>query len=367
MACPTPTGRTLEVGPTKTYKVPSQAAAVAQSGDTIHIDAGDYRGDVASWNASNLTLCGIGGRARLFADGKNEAGKGIWVLNTPTGSTTTVVNVEFHDASVPDQNGAGIRFETGSLILRNTGFYDNEDGVLGGAGGSTVTIEYSEFARNGFGDGQSHNIYIGYADRVNVTASYFHHAKIGHNFKSRAKENHIEDSYFLDGTDGTSSYLLDFSNGGLVYMRGNLLQKGPNADNSILVSFMAEGIKWPTNTVTMVHNTLVTTYGSGAYLYVPGNTQSVTLTANLFAGNASLTSGGLAASNIQQQSNLMTTATNVPGAASAQFWPAASILNQIGLSTIPDPQYLSDSPQPMQLRAFDATNPRKIGALQAAP
>jgi hypothetical protein len=371
MACPTPTGRTLEVGPTKTYKVPSQAAAVVQSGDTIHIDAGDYRGDVASWNASNLTLCGIGGRARLFADGKNAAGKGIWVLNTPSSSTTTVVNVEFHEAKVPDQNGAGIRFETGSLILRNTGFYDNEDGVLGGAAGATVTVEYSEFARNGFGDGYSHNVYIGFADRVNVKASYFHHAKIGHNFKSRAKENRIEDSYFLDGTDGTSSYLLDFPNGGLVYMRGNVLQKGPNADNSTLVSFNAEpgagGVRWTVNTVTMVHNTLVTTYGSGAFLYVPGDTQAVTLTANLYAGNASLITGGLASSKIQQQSNLMTTAANVPGAASAQFWPAASILNQIGLSTVPDAQYLNDSPQPMQLRAINTANPRKIGALQASP
>ncbi|HTT13007.1 MAG TPA: right-handed parallel beta-helix repeat-containing protein [Burkholderiaceae bacterium] len=367
MACPTPTGRVLAVGPGKTYTVPSQAAAVAQDGDTIQIDAGDYQGDVASWNASNLTMCGMGGRARLFANGNNAAGKGIWVLNTPTGSTTTVVNVEFHDASVPDQNGAGIRFETGNLTLRNTGFYDNEDGVLGGATGTTVTIEYSEFAHNGFGDGQSHNIYISYADLVTVTASYFHHANVGHNFKSRAKENHIEDSYFLDGTDGNSSYLLDFSNGGLVYMRGNLLQKGPNAENSILVSYNAEGTHWATNTLTMVHNTVVTNYGSGTYLYVPGSTQGVTLTANLFAGNASLISGGFASASILQQSNLMTGAANVPNAANAQFWPAASYLSQIVLSTVPDPQYTSDSPQPMQLRAINAANPRNVGALQSAP
>jgi len=362
----------LEVGPGKTYSAPRKAAAVAQNGDTIHIAAGDYRGDVASWFASNLTICGVGGRARMFADGNNAEGKGIWVFNMPNTTTTTVVNVEFHDAKVPDQNGAGIRLDGGSLVLRNAGFYDNENGILGGNGGTTLTIESSEFSGNGFGgDGHTHNIYVGFADRVNVKASYFHHAHVGHNFKSRAKENYVEDSYFVDGTTGNSSYLLDFPNGGLVFLRGNLLHKGPNADNSILVSFNAEpgsfGVTWPINTVTMLHNTVVTTYGSGAYLYVPGDTQAVTLTANLFAGNAGLVSGGFASTKIVQQNNFTTTASNVPGAANAQFWPAASILSQLGLATVPDAQYVNDSPQPMQLRPINSASARKIGALQAAP
>jgi hypothetical protein len=316
-------------------------------------------------------ICGIEGRARLFADGKNAEGKGIWVLNQPNTSTTTVVNVEFHDAKVPDENGAGIRFDGGSLVLRNTGFYDNQNGILGGKAGTTLTIENSEFSGGGLGgDGHTHNIYVGFADRVNVKASYFHNAHVGHNYKSRAKENHIEDSYFLDGAAGNSSYLLDFPNGGAVYMRGNLLQKGPNAENPTVVSFNADaassGVKWPVNTVTMVHNTVVTNHRGGSYLSVPANTQAVTLTANLFAGNAGLVSGGFAASSISQQSNLMTTAANVPGAANAQFWPAASVLRQIALTTVPDPHYISDSPRPMQLRAIKSSQ-RKIGALQSPP
>src|SRR5262249_10624760 len=137
VACPTPTGRVLEVGPGKAYAVPSKAAAAAQDGDTIHIDAGDYRGDVASWPPSALVICGIGGRARMLADGNNAEGKGIWVFNQPNTTTTTVVNVEFHDAKVPDANGAGIRLGGGSLVLRNAGFYDNENGILGGEAGTT--------------------------------------------------------------------------------------------------------------------------------------------------------------------------------------------------------------------------------------
>ena len=60
--------------------------------------AGEYRGDVATWNANNLTICGIGGRAKLYANGVHEGGKGIWVIR---GSNTTVHGVEFHDAASP--------------------------------------------------------------------------------------------------------------------------------------------------------------------------------------------------------------------------------------------------------------------------
>lgn len=366
-ACPTPTGRVLEVGPGKSLPVPSAAAAVAQSGDTIQIAAGDYRGDVATWRTSNLTICGVGGRARLFADGRNAGGKGIWVIS-PSGGTTTIVNVEFHDATVPDQNGAGIRFESGNLVLRNAGFYDNENGILGGSGSSTITIEGSEFARNGFGDGYTHNIYIGQAARLTVRNSYFHEAKVGHNLKSRAAESVIENSYFMDGPDGTASYLLDFPNGGIVTLRGNLLHKGPKASNTSSVAYGAEGLVWGTNTLTMTHNTLVTTQGRGTFVSVNSGTQRATLTANLFAGSATVVSG-VSGSALSQSASFTTSASNVPGADSISapnFWPTV-IASQITLSTVPDAGYAFDSPKPFTLRSLSVMSGRRIGALQTAP
>ena len=364
-ACPAATGRTLLVGPGKTYTVPSAAAAAAQAGDRVLITPGDYRGDVATWRAANLVICGDGGRARLFADGKDAQGKGIWVIAPSNAATTTIVNVEFHDAKVPDKNGAGIRHESGHLVLRNTGFYDNEDGILGGGGPVTVTIERSEFARNGFGDGFSHNIYIGGIDRLHVVASYFHEAKIGHNLKSRAKENVIENSYFVDGANGTSSYLLDFPDGGIVFMRGNLLHKGPKAENTIAVAYGAERNIWPTNTVTLIHNTLVNTMGRGTFISFAAYTQQATLTANLFAGNAALSSG-IAPALLAQQNDLMVGEGNVPGAATVDFWPIAAIQPQLALAAPADTGYVADSPQPYILRTL-AAGKRMIGALQSAP
>jgi hypothetical protein len=356
------------VGPGKSFALPSAAAAAAQSGDVVKITAGDYRGDVATWSASNLTICGVGGRARLFADGKNAQGKGTWVV---AGSNVVIDSVEFHDSKVPDQNGAGIRTEGNNLTVKNCGFFDNENGILGGDPGSTINIERSEFARNGFGDGFTHNIYIGPADRLNVVASYFHEAKIGHNLKSRAKETRIENSYFMDGPTGTSSYLVDFPNGGAVYMRGNLLQKGPNADNSIAVAYAQEGANKPVNTLEMVHNTVVVTRSGGTFINAPSSTQSLRLTANIFAGTGSptLIAGGVANGSILQQNNVVSSASNFSGADNVSvpnFWPNATLLAQTTLSSVLDAGYTKDTPRPMVLRNLSGPAIRS-GALQSPP
>jgi hypothetical protein len=349
------------------YATIRAAASASQSGDTIHIAAGEYRGDVAQWSANNLTICGIGGRARLFADGVHQGGKGIWVV---TGSNTTIHSVEFHGAKVSDQNGAGIRQEGPNLTLRDAGFYDNENGILGGtSSASTVTIEYSEFARNGYGDGYSHNIYIGTIGRLNVRASYFHEAKIGHNLKSRARETYIENSYFMDGPTGTASYLVDTPNGGVVFLRGNLFQKGPRADNSISVAYGQEGLTWTTNTLTMVHNTLVSTRSGGTFINAPSSTQQVTLRGNIFAGTSTALIGGYPSGSVIQQNNYTTTASNFVGADSVttpNFWPSSAIQAQLALTTPLDPDYVSDTPSPLALRAIAGTT-RIIGALQSQP
>ena len=356
------------MGAGQSYAVPSAAAAAARAGDVIKIAGGDYRGDVATWSASNLSICGVGGRARLFADGKSAQGKAIWVI---AGASVTVDNIEFRDATVPDQNGAGIRAEGGDLTVRNSAFFDNEEGILGGDG-ANIVIEHSEFGRNGYGDGQSHNIYIGLANRLTVTNSFFHEAKSGHNLKSRAKETRIENSYFMDGPNGNSSYLADFPNGGAVYLRGNLFHKGPNAENWTAISFGAEGLRWSTNTLEMVHNTVVMTRGGGYFLSAPAATQSVKLSANLFAGtnNPGLIVDGFAASKVAQTNNVISQASNFNGAdniAVPNFWPNAALQSLSALQGIPDASYSFDSPVPLSLRAVAAGGPRWAGALQAQP
>lgn len=372
-ACDSAAGRVLDVGPGKSYATPSAAAAVAQSGDVVRIAAGAYRGDVATWSASNLTICGMGGRARLYADGRSAGGKAIWVV---AGANTTIDGVDFLNAKVPDNNGAGIRAEhkSGDLRVLNSGFYDNQNGILSAAGPIGITIEGSEFARSDTGTTAAlgHNLYIGRIDRLTVRGSFFHEAVRGHNLKSRAKVSEVENSYFMDGPAGRSSYLTDFPDGGQVTLRGNLLHKGPLADNPTAVAFGAESMSaWPTNTLELRHNTLVMTRSGGYFLRAPAATQSLRLTANVWAGTGSpvLLTGGFAVGNVVQTGNVSMQSAQFPGAsslASPVFWPTATALPALALSGVPDAAYTHDSPRPYARRAI-VVGSRLAGALQSAP
>lgn len=368
LACDTATGRVLNVGPGQALAAPSAAAAAAQNGDVIRIAAGDYRGDVATWRQNNLTICGVGGRARLFADGNSAGGKAIWVVS---GSNITIDNIEFRNATVPDLNGAGIRAEHGGwLRIRNSGFFDNENGILTSAGAVSLVIEGSEFARNGRGDGHTHNLYVGQIDRLTVSSSYFHEAKVGHNLKSRARESLIENSHLMDGPTGTASYLADFPNGGRVVMRGNLLHKGPNAQNPSAISYGAEGLAHATNTLELTHNTVGITRPGGAFVAVVAGTQSVNLKANLFAGtgNQAVLTGSFASGNAVQTGNVSGLAGNIPGVdniANPGFWPDVSLQALLDVGSVLDAGYVFDAPRPYRLRAISGA--RQAGALQSAP
>ena len=367
--CDTATGRVLNVGAGQTYPVPSAAAAVARDGDVIRIAAADYRGDVATWRSNNLTICGVGGRARLFADGNSAGGKGIWVVS---GTNVTIDSVEFRNARVTDRNGAGIRAEhSGWLRVRNSGFFDNENGILtNNTAGTSLVIEGSEFARSVVTGGLGHNLYVGRIDSLTVTGSYFHEATVGHNLKTRARESVIENSYFMDGPAGRSSYLADFPNGGRVVLRGNLFHKGPLAENPSAIAYGAEGLVHATNTLALTHNTVAITRSGGAFLFVRTGTQSVVLKANLFAGtgNQALMVGTFASGNAVQTGNVTGLASQIPGAsniASPNFWPNSDLQASLDLGSVLDASYVRDAPRPFQLRTISGA--RKAGALQSAP
>lgn len=249
------TAATLEVGPTKTYSVPSQAAAAAQDGDTILITAGTYPGDVCYWRAHKLTITGVGGFVHLASAGAVAGGKGIWVV---AGNSTLIENIEFSGAACPDLNGAGIRLEGSGLTVRGCFFHHNQDGILADAGkDSDILIEHSEFSHNGAGDGYSHNLYIGSVRTLTFRSNYSHHAKIGHCLKSRAQTNYMIANRIMDEDDGTSSYSIDLPNGGLSFLIGNLIQQGPHSENPGIISVAAEG---GTNTIQrlyLINNTIV--------------------------------------------------------------------------------------------------------------
>jgi hypothetical protein len=252
---PTLADEIIHVGGNSPVRTIAEAAALAKDGDTVVIAPGDYFGDVAVWKQDRLTIrAGAGGRVRLIAAGSHAQGKGIWVVG---GGKITVEDIDFSGARVPDHNGAGIRFEKGHLIVRRCSFKDNENGILTTAGDAILEIENSEFGNNGDGSGSTHNLYVGGIKMLKVTGSYFHHAKNGHLLKSRARENHIFYNRLTDEIGGQASYELEFPNGGLAYVVGNIIEQSATTDNSTIVSFGAEGYASPINGLYLASNTII--------------------------------------------------------------------------------------------------------------
>lgn len=251
----------LRVGPGLQVSRLAQAAALAHPGMTIEVQAGLYAADVTTWTHDDLTLRAVGGRVRMLADGAAAEDKAIWVIR---GQRITVEGFDFEGAKVAHRNGAGIRFESGSLTVRDCRFLDNEMGLLTSDNASAeLVIEDSEFAHNLRPDGHNHNLYVGAIAKLAVSGSYFHHATIGHLFKSRAADNRILYNRLTDERGGRASYELDLPNGGIAIVVGNILEQGAQTENPSIVSFGAEGYRWPINSLALSHNTIVDLLPSG--------------------------------------------------------------------------------------------------------
>ena len=265
----------------------SEVARLARDGDVVEIEAGDYHQDVAVWEQARLTIRGVGGAARLLAGGRNAEGKAIWVIRN---GDFDVANIDFIGARASDMNGAGIRFQGGRLRLRRCLFWDNQMGLVSSNDRPTprseLIIEDSEFAYS-YVDSKrwGHNLYVGSMRALTVTGSYFHHAGIGHLIKSRAAVNDIRYNRLTDEVGGRASYELEVPNGGVVHVIGNIIQQQIATENSALVSFGAEGYKWPTNTLYFASNTLVNDhpYG-GSFLRVAPGSGGVVSANNLLVG-----------------------------------------------------------------------------------
>ncbi|HVN53825.1 MAG TPA: right-handed parallel beta-helix repeat-containing protein [Anaerolineaceae bacterium] len=284
----------IQVGPTRLYKTPSAAKAAARDGDVIEIDPGLYTGDTIVWTQNNLTLRGVSGRAHLdLTGGTIPNQKAIWVIQ---GRDTTVENIEFSGASVPDQNGAGIRQEGANLTLRNCYFHHNQDGILTGADASSeILIEFCEFAYNGHSGGYWHNLYIGGVKKFTLQFCYTHNAIDGHLVKSRALENHILCNRIMDEVDGIASYEIDIPDGGATYIVGNLIQQSPVTHNSAIVTYAEESRNNPVQALYVVNNTIVNDRVNGVFINAPYSPPSSLVVNNLFIGSGTRIAGSLTA------------------------------------------------------------------------
>lgn len=276
----TASARVLHVGPGQRYHRPCQAIAAARPGDQIWIDARGnrgYRGDVCAWSTNRLTIVGVHGRAHIAAGDRASEGKAIWVI---AGNDTTIKNVAFSGARVPDDNGAGIRQEGANLLVEHCSFHDNQEGILAGDNpASNIVIDSSVFAHNGAGDGFSHNLYINHVRSFTLRYSYSTGAHVGHLVKSRALRNYIVYDR-LTGERGNDSYELDLPNGGLSYVIGTVIEQGTRTQNSNMLAYGEEGSLNPDSRLYAVNDTFVNDLGRGAAIAVGPSVRQPVLAEN---------------------------------------------------------------------------------------
>jgi len=274
---------TLSVGPGQTYATIDAAVDASQAGDTIEVQAGAYTNDWLSID-HDLNLVAVGGWVKMIATAQPPDGK---AMITESG-TVSISGFDISGVTVPDQNGAAIRYQGGALTLDNVFIHDNQEGILGAADSNgSITVNRSEFAFNGDGSGHTHGIYVGAIANFTLANSYIHDTAVGHEVKSRAANNVITGNRIFDN-NGSASYSIDLPNAGNATVANNVIQQGQNTQNPAIIAYGEEGASNGAGTVSIRDNTICNDDPGGYLLLNPGGFP-VGFTNNVVFG---LTSGG---------------------------------------------------------------------------
>jgi hypothetical protein len=286
---------TLTVGPGAQYATISSAVTASNSGDTIDVAAGTYTNDFIGIT-HNLKLQAVGGTVNLVATAQPPNGKGIIDEGGP-GVAVSISGFDISGATVPDNNGAGIRYEGGTLLLDGDTIHNNQNGLLANPDpNGAITINASNFNSNGAGDGYTHNIYVNDIASLTVQNSSISNANVGHDIKSRAENTTITGNTITDGT-GNASYEIDLPNGGATDIEGNFVQKGANAQNPIAISYGEEGGVYPNSNLKVAGNTLVNEDASPSSTAVKNATSApADVSNNTLYGWSNLTAGAVSTS-----------------------------------------------------------------------
>jgi hypothetical protein len=244
------------VGPDEVLKMPSRAARIARSGDTVQIGPmpGGYY-DCAIWRADDLTIEGIGNDVRLTD--MTCQGKAIFIA---VGKRITVRNLTFTRARVSDRNGAGIRVEGEDLRVEHSRFINNESGILAASSpNSRITIRDSQFTGNGTCGPRhcAHAIAVGHIARLTVVNCDISGTKGGDAIRTLAAHTSLIANHIEDSAKGIAAYLVELPAGGSLEMENNVLERGPLAsDPSVVVRVMEGAGARAVNTLAFSGNTV---------------------------------------------------------------------------------------------------------------
>jgi hypothetical protein len=208
----------------------------APEGSKTQIPAGLYAAGIRIDKDLTVDLSGA-------AFDRPVEGKANVLVENPKRKIQVVITGYDMPGAKLNDNGAAIRADYDyDLTVRNFHFYDSNMGILTGNLAGRLVLEDGLIEEACCGSNLSHGVYMGLGEelvmrRVTVTNL----RNLGHLVKSRARRTTIEDCKLVGG-EGRYSREIDIPNGGVIVIRHNLIEKGPNTDNADSVDIGAEAV-----------------------------------------------------------------------------------------------------------------------------
>ena len=105
--------------------------------------------------------------------------------------------------------------------------------------------------------GLHHLLYVGRIKHFVLEGSHLQRGYRGHLVKSRARLNEVRYNLLSDGPEGAASYELEFPEGGVAVVTGNVIAQSAASGNPVVIGYGAEAGNRPVNRLFLSHNTLI--------------------------------------------------------------------------------------------------------------
>lgn len=276
----------ITVWPKQKFTTISSAVSSANSWDIIIVNAWTYL-DENIKVTKPLSLIWSGWTVKIKWT-KNIANWKAFIISQ---ADLTLQNFSFENARVTDKNWAWIRYEKWNLKITNCTFINNQDWILGWTySWGIITIDNSLFSWNWQSlDGYTHGIYIWNISSVTVTNSKFYWTRVWHHIKSRAQSTIIKNN-ILDDLNADTSYSIDIPNWWNAVISSNTITKWPKSQNSKVISYWAEWMKYSDNSLVVSLNTIKSLRSITIWVWNSSN-EMVLITNNTFISVKTIFSG----------------------------------------------------------------------------
>jgi hypothetical protein len=148
---------------------------------------------------------------------------------------------EISDVNVPEGNGACIRMDPGTrdLVIRKIYCHGAQMGLLGASDGHLL-VEDSVFEGMTSNAAYAHAVYLSGGDQALLRrCKILSTNSAGHSLKTGVQKLVVEDSV-LAALNSRNSRAVDAFGGGDITLRRNVIEQGPNSDNSDVIGLALE-------------------------------------------------------------------------------------------------------------------------------